>query len=331
MTGSNGAELLTPAEMARADGLAIAAGVNSRTLMENAGRAVADAIGGRYGPCATLVLCGPGNNGGDGFVVARLLKERGWPVRVALFGERGKLKGDAAFHAELWKGGVERAVPAALGGAELVVDALLGAGLDRELAGDMAALVQAMHGSRVPVVAVDVPSGVDGGSGAVRGVAPPAGRGGPVFRKKPRGRFLPAGGRCGGLPGAFDQKFYLNRQCSIGRNCTARATRAIGDRRRAGKHGLASDLHALHPFGPALDHPVQHELRRLAARVRAVEFPAVGKRAAVVDFHHIGRQRTGAIALFQGAINQAAVADDAAGSVGGARLRIGLRPRRRGA
>src|SRR5215208_6091954 len=105
-------ELLTTAEMAQADRLAIDAGVPSIRLMENAGRAVADAVT-RHAPGAVCVVAGPGNNGGDGLVCARILAQRGYPVRLLLLGDRDKLKGDAAEAARRWQGPLEAATPAA--------------------------------------------------------------------------------------------------------------------------------------------------------------------------------------------------------------------------
>lgn len=122
--GSAGLELLKTAEMYAADKAAIKSGVSGITLMENAGAAVAAAIRRRWAPCPLVVLAGPGANGGDGWVIARLLADAGWPVRIALLGDRERLKGDTAHHAALWTGDVEAASPNALNGAELIVDAL---------------------------------------------------------------------------------------------------------------------------------------------------------------------------------------------------------------
>lgn len=191
--------LLTPKEMSRADALAVEAGVPSLHLMENAGAAVADAIAGRYENTGTLVLCGPGNNGGDGFVIARLLRERGWAVRLAMFGHPSQLKGDAATVAERWTGQVAEATPEAIGDAGLIVDALLGAGLDRDVVGPLRAVIEAVNASGVPIVAVDIPSGLDGESGQVRGAAVEASLTVTFFRKKPGHLLLPGRGLCGEL------------------------------------------------------------------------------------------------------------------------------------
>jgi len=106
--------LLNVRQMGETDRLAIAAGVGANELMERAGWAVKSQIEQRWSSCPVIVLCGPGNNGGDGFVTARLLAEAGWPVRVALLGPRDQLKGAARHHAELWRGPVESLKPGAL-------------------------------------------------------------------------------------------------------------------------------------------------------------------------------------------------------------------------
>src|SRR5580698_3974927 len=186
-------EILTTVEMRRADAFAVVHGVPSLVLMENAGRAVADAIVARFKPCAVTVLCGPGNNGGDGFVVARLLDEYGFTVRVA---EGSDPKGDAAAMSEKWKGVRVALAPEALDGAKLVVDGLFGAGLSRPLEGPYAQVVEALND--LPVVAIDVPSGLSGDTGqslgavVVRAVLTVT-----FFSKKPGHLLLPGRGLCG--------------------------------------------------------------------------------------------------------------------------------------
>lgn len=186
-------EVLTTAEMAKADAYAVAHGVPSLTLMENAGKAVANAIAARFKPCPVTVLCGPGNNGGDGFVVARLLDEAGFTVRVA---HDAKPKGDAAAMSEKWKGVRFALTPQALDGAKLVVDGLFGAGLARLLEGAYAQMVEALND--LPVVAIDVPSGVAGDTGQpLGGVYVKAALTVTFFRKKPGHLLLPGRALCG--------------------------------------------------------------------------------------------------------------------------------------
>jgi ADP-dependent NAD(P)H-hydrate dehydratase / NAD(P)H-hydrate epimerase len=189
--------LLTPVEMARADRAAMAAGIAGTGLMENAGRAVADIVMARWPPCRVVVLCGPGNNGGDGFVAARHLAAAGWPVRVGLLGARDKLTGDAAHHAALWREGVAPLDTGLLDHADLVIDAIFGAGLSRAVEGDARAVIEVMAPRRLPIVAIDVPSGLDGGTGEVKGAAAPATVTVTFFRKKPGHVLLPGRILCG--------------------------------------------------------------------------------------------------------------------------------------
>ncbi|HTQ33925.1 MAG TPA: NAD(P)H-hydrate dehydratase [Stellaceae bacterium] len=189
--------LLTPRQMGEADRLTITWGIRGTELMESAGRAVADAVSRRWPPRPVAVLCGPGNNGGDGFVAARHLASRGWPVRLALLGERAALKGDAAWAASLWHDGIEPLRLDVLDGAGLIVDALFGAGLARPIDGLAAQVIAALNQRRQPVVAVDVPSGVDGASGNVLGIAPQAAVTVTFFRRKPGHLLLPGRLLCG--------------------------------------------------------------------------------------------------------------------------------------
>lgn len=190
-------DLLTPRQMAEADRLAVDAGVPSLQLMENAGQAVAYEVAQRFMLQPVLVLCGTGNNGGDGFVAARLLEDRGWPVRLALFGRKEDLQGDAAQVARLWTGPIEVAEAGCCEGLGVVVDALIGAGLSRDIEGKLGELIDDVNASDVEVVSVDVPSGVDGETGAIRGRAIRAALTVTFFRSKP-GHFLqPGAEHCG--------------------------------------------------------------------------------------------------------------------------------------
>jgi len=208
-------EIVTVAEMYAADRFAAEQGVPSLSLMEYAGRAVADEVLRlKPKPCPVAVLCGPGNNGGDGFVVARLLKARGWPVTVALLGERASLKGDAAVNAGRWDGDTVALSPEVLKGAEVVVDALYGAGLSRPLEGVARETVIALNNCAAEVVAVDVPSGLHGDLGrAMDGLCVAADVTVSFFRLKPALVLMPGRIACGhveleqiGIPDAALEK-----------------------------------------------------------------------------------------------------------------------------
>jgi hydroxyethylthiazole kinase-like uncharacterized protein yjeF len=192
-------ELLTNAEMAEADRLTIAGGIPGIELMENAGRAVADAAGAACQGRRLVIVAGPGNNGGDGFVAARHLAERGYAVRVSFVGDAKRLKGDAALAASRWSGPVEQASPVSLADCDIVIDALFGAGLDREVEGLPRAVIRAMNASGTPVIAIDLPSGVNGTTGAVMGVAVNAAHTVTFFRRKTGHMLLPGRLHCGAI------------------------------------------------------------------------------------------------------------------------------------
>jgi NAD(P)H-hydrate epimerase len=190
--------LLTVAQCYEADAFAVAHGVTSLTLMENAGSAVADEVVKRFVRGRAAVLSGPGNNGGDGFVAARHLAAFGWNVSVALLGARDALKGDAAEMAKRWDGAVVSLTPDVLKDAAVVVDALFGAGLARPLEGKAAEIVRLLNKSGLPVVAVDVPSGLKGDLGCgLDDVVVRADATVTFFRKKPAHVLMPGRTLCG--------------------------------------------------------------------------------------------------------------------------------------
>jgi len=169
--------LLTPEEMGRADRATIEAGSPGEVLMERAGgavlRAAIEVAGGRYGR-RIIVVCGRGNNGGDGFVVARRARQEGMTARCLFVGDPSKVKGASAHHMQLMEAagvGVEPFDHAALGGADVVVDAIFGTGFRGVAEGQFAEAIAAINSSGAPVVAVDIPSGIDGATGRAAGPA----------------------------------------------------------------------------------------------------------------------------------------------------------------
>jgi len=191
-------ELLTTQEMATADRIAIASGVPSLDLMARAGEAVAEVAGTMVGiGTRILVLAGPGNNGGDAFVAARRLAEQGYRVRLALLGDRNALKGDAAHFAAQWPGSFEVVGAACVRDCDLVIDGLFGAGLSRAVEGPAADAIAAINASGIPVLAIDVPSGLDGSTGAPTGPVVEATQSVTFFRRKPGHILLPGRSLCG--------------------------------------------------------------------------------------------------------------------------------------
>ena len=190
-------EVLTTTEMERADRLTIAAGTPGFALMMSAGQAVAEAAMDLVEEGPIVVVAGRGNNGGDGFVAAAELAARGREVSVILLCERDSLQGDAALAARGWKYPVLPFNPQAIGKPALIIDALFGAGLNRPVKGDPLEMIEAINANGAPVLAVDLPSGVNGTSGAVMGAAINAAETVTFFRRKPAHLLMPGRKHCG--------------------------------------------------------------------------------------------------------------------------------------
>ncbi|GAA4484293.1 NAD(P)H-hydrate dehydratase [Gluconacetobacter asukensis] len=193
LQASNALLLPDPAEMALID-KAGSRTVPVRDLMEHAGRAVARTVMRHVAPCRVLVLCGPGNNGGDGYVAARRLAQAGWPVAVASLAPP-RPGGDAASAAAEWCGPRVAFTAEEVARADLVIDAVFGAGLSRAIDPELASVLAAAR----RVVAVDMPSGIDGATGLVLGYAPSAEMTVTFVRAKPGHLLLPGREKLGRL------------------------------------------------------------------------------------------------------------------------------------
>ena len=197
-------ELLTSQQMTNADRLATEAGTPSLVLMENAGAAIARIACKTLKPQAlVVVLCGPGNNGGDGFVVARLLHEAGHRVHLALTCARDNLSKDAAQMAARWSSPIDTfespAVMEALSKADVIIDGIFGAGVTRAIDPDtpIAKVIRATNDASATVIAIDVPTGVNGTTGEADEVCVKANNTVTFFRKKPGHLLMPAREMCG--------------------------------------------------------------------------------------------------------------------------------------
>jgi hydroxyethylthiazole kinase-like uncharacterized protein yjeF len=178
----------------QADRISAGAGLSGLELMEAAGASIAGEIMRRYPTQLAVVLCGPGNNGGDGLVVARHLLSAGWPIKLGLLGNRDSLKGDAATNADRWHGSVMPLETDILAECSLVVDGLFGAGLTRPLRGVAAEIINQINTRNLKCVSIDMPSSVHGDTGEILGCAPRAELTISFFRAKPGHYLMPRGG-----------------------------------------------------------------------------------------------------------------------------------------
>ena len=196
-------ELLTPNEMAIADQTTIKSGTAGIELMKNAGSGVADVVK-KLGTNSKriTILAGPGNNGGDGFVVASILKDYGYTVQVGLLGEVQNIKGDAKLAFDDLKEtniSISNLTPEIISEGDIIIDAIFGAGLCREIDGDVAKIIDVVNNSENLVVSVDLPSGIDGKTGKILGGAIKASETVTFFRKKPGHLLFPGRAHCGNV------------------------------------------------------------------------------------------------------------------------------------
>ena len=184
--------LLTQDAMSALDTLVIQQGTDGLTLMRRAGAAVVSVIESAFpSPASVLVLCGLGKNGGDGFIVAGLLQQKGWTVTCTVIGDVAQLSGPALQARADYPGSLVAWSPDLLGGCTLIVDALFGIGLNRPLSAEYEVVIQAVNECRQPVVSIDMPSGIHADTGAALGQAICAKTTVTFTRKKPGLLLLP--------------------------------------------------------------------------------------------------------------------------------------------
>lgn len=194
---ANRHEILTVEQMYATDRAAVGAGADSYRLMRSAGAAVAREVTERWNRWPVAILCGPGLNGGDGYVAARLLQSSRWTVRVLALGEPDP-DSDAGRALRDW-GGMPLPLSAGFGRAQLVIDALFGAGLSRPIPDEARALLQQAEAAGMPILSVDLPSGLPGDDDEPLGYAPRAEATVTFHRKKPAHVLQPAAGVCGDI------------------------------------------------------------------------------------------------------------------------------------
>jgi hydroxyethylthiazole kinase-like uncharacterized protein yjeF len=192
--------LLTPEDMAAVDSAAAASGIDSFGLMEKAGYAVAAVALRRYpGALRFVVLCGPGNNGGDGYVAARSLQESGADVAVFHLGDPKMLRGDAARAFAFCPIPSQDIGTYAPRPCDIVIDAIFGAGLSRPVSNEIVSIIALIGEAGIPVVAIDLPSGLDGLGGGVQGAAFHAAFTVTFMTRKPGHLLMPGRELCGTL------------------------------------------------------------------------------------------------------------------------------------